>query len=101
MGWGSGTVKSKALGRGARGDIAPRVFGQEGIRGMGVFMTEVKAGHKRKAEGQTMLLLEAMREGGREPCSSSHIILIIPINLSGATFSLFTTLTVVSSTASL
>jgi hypothetical protein len=37
MRWGSGTVKSKALEKGARGDIAPRVFDQDGDQRNGSF----------------------------------------------------------------
>jgi hypothetical protein len=63
---------------------------------MGVFTTGVKAGRKRKAEGQTVLLSEATREGGSQPCLYSHILL--KLNILRATFSLFTALTVVAST---
>lgn len=75
MGWGSGTVKSKALGRGAGETLPQGSLIKMVIRGMGLFMTGLKAGCKRKAEGQTVLLSEATREGASfvsPPTSSSN-----------------------------
>lgn len=84
-------------GEGYQGDIAPRVFGQEGEQRNGSFpKTGVKTGHEGKAEGQTACFPHL------KPRATAEASLVFPphtllkLNVFETKFYLFTTLIVVA-----
>lgn len=90
-------MKFKTQGRAIRGDIAPRVFGQEGEQRNGSFpKTGVKAGHEGKAEGQTACFPRLKPRGTEEAGLVSPPHTLLKLNVFETKFSLFTTLIVVA-----
>lgn len=90
-------MKFKTRGRAIRGDIAPRVFGQEGEQRNGSFSkTGVKAGHEGKAEGQTTCFPRLKLRGIEEASLVSPPHMLLKLNVFETKFYLFTTLTVVA-----
>lgn len=93
-GMGKWDSEIQGFGKGCRGDIAPRVFDQDGDQRNGTFHDRSE-GRMQKKGWRTNCASVWSHAGGSKLCFSSHILL--KLNILGETFSLFT-LTVVAST---